>query len=57
VNGKIRSKVEVERDATRERLEEIALGDEKIRKILDGGTILKTIVVPGKLVNIAAKIP
>jgi leucyl-tRNA synthetase len=56
VNGKIRSKVEVEKDAPRETLEKLALEDEKIKRILAGGTVIKTIVVPGKLVNIAAKL-
>ncbi|MBN2185701.1 MAG: leucine--tRNA ligase [Candidatus Krumholzibacteriota bacterium] len=54
VNGKIRSKIEVEKDIEKERLEEIALEDEKIKPLLSGKEIRKIIIVPGKLVNIVA---
>ncbi len=54
INGKLRSKAEVDRDTDRERLKEIALNDEKIKKHLEGKTVKKAIVVPGKLVNIVA---
>ncbi|MGG3736501.1 leucine--tRNA ligase [Aeribacillus pallidus] len=54
VNGKVRSKMMVSRDATREQLEELALQDEKIKELIEGKTVRKVIAVPGKLVNIVA---
>jgi leucyl-tRNA synthetase len=55
VNGKIRSRMDAEKDAPKERLTELALADEKIRKFVGEGTIVKVIVVPGSLVNIVVK--
>ncbi|OOV86571.1 leucine--tRNA ligase [Oceanospirillum linum] len=54
VNGKVRSKIDVAADASKESVEAIAKSDEKVVKFLDGLTIRKVIVVPGKLVNIVA---
>lgn len=54
VMGKVRSKMTVPRDISKEELEEKALADEKVKKWIDGKTIRKIIVVPGKLVNIVA---
>ncbi|MFD4369266.1 leucine--tRNA ligase [Rhodococcus sp. NPDC058521] len=52
VNGKVRSRVTAPADASREDVEKIALADEKIVALLDGGTPRKVIVVPGKMINI-----
>ncbi|WP_159926701.1 leucine--tRNA ligase [Rhodococcus sp. WAY2] len=52
VNGKVRSRVTVAADASREEIEKIALADEKIVALLDGKDPRKVIVVPGKMVNI-----
>ena len=52
--GKVRSKVSVPVDATKEELEKIALADEKINEWIEGKTVRKVIAVPGKLVNIVA---
>ena len=54
VMGKVRSKVSVPVDATKEELEKIALADEKINEWIEGKTVRKVIAVPGKLVNIVA---
>ena len=54
VNGKLRDKLVVSKDATREEIEAAALGTEKVRESISGKTIKKIIVVPGKLVNIVA---
>jgi len=54
VNGKVRSKIEVAADAPKDAVEEVAKADEKVAKFLDGVTVRKVIVVPGKLVNIVA---
>ena len=52
VNGKLRSKIEVSRDITRDELEKLALEDEIIQRFVSEGSVRKVIVVPGKLVNI-----
>src|SRR5699024_902847 len=54
VMGRVRSKVMVSKDMPKEELEALALADEKIQKWIDGKTVRKVIVVPGKLVNIVA---
>ncbi|MEK9199178.1 leucine--tRNA ligase [Ureibacillus sp. FSL E2-3493] len=55
VNGKLRSKVKVAKDVSKEQLEEIAKVDEKVKEFTDGKQIVKVIAVPGKLVNIVVK--
>src|SRR5690625_1821436 len=54
VMGKVRSKLQVAKDISKEELETMALAEEKIQPWLEGKTIRKVIVVPGKLVNIVA---
>jgi len=54
VNGKLRSKLDVAADISKEDMESTALNDENIQKFTDSLTIRKVIVVPGKLVNIVA---
>jgi leucyl-tRNA synthetase len=55
VNGKVRDRCEVERDLEETTLKDKAYALEKVKKHLEGRTILKTIVVPNKLVNIVCK--
>ncbi len=52
VNGKLRSKIEVAKDESKDKLEALALADETVRKFTADGTVRKVIVVPGKLINI-----
>jgi leucyl-tRNA synthetase len=52
INGKVRGKVRVTPDVTKENLEAAALADERIRSLIAGKQIRKVIVVPGKMVNI-----
>lgn len=54
VNGKLRDKLEAPRDISREKLEKLALASAKVKTFLDGVTVRKVIVVPGRLVNIVA---
>ena len=54
VNGKVRAKVEVDRDASKEQLEEVAMNNERIQEEIEGKTVRKVIAVPGRLVNIVA---
>ena len=52
VNGKLRSELEVSKDASKAELEALALADDTVKKFTAEGEIRKVIVVPGKLVNI-----
>ena len=54
VNGKMRGKVSVAADSSKEECETIALANENVCKFTDGKTVRKVIVVPNKLVNIVA---
>ncbi len=55
VNGKLRERVLVSAQASKEELEEIALNRGKIKEIIEGKNIVKVIVVPKKLVNIVVR--
>ena len=55
VNGKLRGRIVVSADATEAMVVELALADEKVRAAIAGKQIVKTIYVPGKLVNIVVK--
>ena len=52
VNGKVRSKIEVPRDISEDKLKELVSKDEKLIPWLDGKTPKKIIIIPQKLVNI-----
>jgi leucyl-tRNA synthetase len=55
VNGKLRDRVHAPADASREEQERLARESAKVAAQLDGGEIVKTVVVPGKLVNFVVK--
>jgi leucyl-tRNA synthetase len=55
VNGKVRDRLSVAPDTPREELERLALESPKVQAQLDGQAIVKTVVVPGKLVNVVAR--
>ncbi|EGA90705.1 leucyl-tRNA synthetase [Planococcus donghaensis MPA1U2] len=52
VNGKVKTKLAIAKDSTKEELEVAALADDNVQKATDGKQIRKVIVIPGKLVNI-----
>jgi leucyl-tRNA synthetase len=52
VNGKLRSKFNVNADADEDAIKEKALADERVQRFIEGRTIKKVIVVKKKLVNI-----
>jgi leucyl-tRNA synthetase len=54
VNGKVREKLLLPAGLDNDTLQATALDCEKVRADLEGKTIRKVIVVPGKLVNIVA---
>ncbi len=55
VNGKLKGKVEVSKDDNNDIVIEKVLKDEKVKASIDGLNVVKTIVVPKKLVNIVVK--
>ena len=55
VNGKVRSKFQIERDAPAEEVKLRALGLERIRQFVGGVEPLKVILIPNRLVNIVVK--
>lgn len=55
VAGKVRAKIVVAKDASKEDIEKIALADEKVQEYMAGKSLVKVIVIPGKLVNIVVK--
>lgn len=52
VMGKVRAKLTMSKDASKEEMEQLAL--EAIKDQIEGKTVRKVIVVPGKLVNVVA---
>ncbi len=52
INGKVKAKLVVAKDATREEMEEAARADAKVQAALAEKTVRKVVAVPGKLVNI-----
>ena len=55
VNGKVRSLVKVSKNASKDDILAIVKADDKIAAAIDGKTIVKEIVVPGKIINIVIK--
>ena len=54
VNGKVRGKIQVAADASKDEVEKLALEDANVQRFTEGATVRKIIVVPGRLVNIVA---
>ena len=55
VNGKLRGTVTVPAAATEEEIKNAATAEENVKKYLEGKEVIKTIFVPGKLMNIVIK--
>jgi leucyl-tRNA synthetase len=54
VNGKVRAKMSVSVDASKESIEQLALAQDNVQRFIADATVRKIIVVPGRLVNIVA---
>ncbi len=52
VNGKLRGKLDIPADASREEVETLALNEPNVLRYLEGVTVRKVVVIPGKLVNV-----
>ena len=55
INGKVRSVVMIAKDADKDSILAVVKADEKVAAAIDGKTIVKEIVVPGKIINIVVK--
>ena len=55
VMGKLRGRINVAADASREDIEAAALEEPNVAAHIEGKTVAKIIVVPGKMVNVVAK--
>ena len=54
VNGKVRGKIQVAVDESKKEIEQLALSESNVQRFIEGNTVRKVIVVPGRLVNIVA---
>ena len=55
INGKVKDKIEVDSEISKDDMEKQALNSDKIKELISDKTIIKVIVVPKKLVNIVVK--
>lgn len=55
INGKVRAKLNVEKDMAEEEIEALVLADAKVMTWIEGKEIVKKIFVPNKLVNLVVK--
>ncbi|MDY2738061.1 leucine--tRNA ligase [Intestinibacter sp.] len=55
VNGKVRAKLSIDADMSKEDMEKAALENEKVKASIEGKNIVKVVAVPKKLVNIVVK--
>ncbi|MFT5331327.1 MAG: leucyl-tRNA synthetase [Porticoccaceae bacterium] len=54
VNGKVRGKIDVSANISKQEIEDIALKDDNVLRFIEGFVIRKIIIVPGRLINIVA---
>jgi leucyl-tRNA synthetase len=55
INGKVKEKLNVSNNLSREDLEKEALSNDKVKALVEGKNVVKVIAVPNKLVNIVVK--
>jgi leucyl-tRNA synthetase len=55
INGKVRGRITVPREATEEAVREAALGEARVAELLKGKEIVKAVVVPGRLVSVVIR--
>ena len=55
VNGKVRGKIEVDQDTSKEEMESLAYSIENVKNHIEGKEIVKVVIIPKKLVNIVVK--
>ena len=55
INGKIKEKMNIAGDLSREEMQKVAMEDEKVKALTEGKNVVKVIAVPNKLINIVVK--
>lgn len=55
VNGKVRGKITVDADIDDKSVEEMALNQDNVKNFIEGKTVVKVIVIKGRIVNIVVK--
>lgn len=55
VNGKVRGKIEIDTNTSKEEMEKLALEIDNVKKFIDGKEIVKIITIQAKIVNIVVK--
>jgi len=55
INGKVRDKIDVDANISKQDLKEKVFKQDKVKKYTEGKEIIKTIVIPKKLVNVVVK--
>lgn len=55
VNGKLRAKISMDANISKEDMEKVALENDKVKAAIEGKNIVKVIAVPKKLINIVVK--
>ncbi|MDN8577427.1 leucine--tRNA ligase [Corynebacterium sanguinis] len=55
INGKVKARVDVPTDADKDTIEAAALADTRVSQLVAGKNVVKTIVVPGRMVNLVVK--
>jgi len=55
VNSKMKAKINVSSDATDDEIKDVALSNESVKKAIGNGSVVKVIIVKGRLVNLIIK--
>lgn len=55
INGKIKEKMNIAGDLSREEMQQVAMENEKVKALTEGKNVVKVIAVPNKLINIVVK--
>lgn len=55
INGKVKARIDVPTDASKEDTEAVALADARVKELTEGKNVVKVIVVPGRMVNLVVK--
>ena len=55
INGKVKARIDVATDASKDDLEAAALADDRVTELVAGKTVVKVIAIPGRMVNLVVK--
>ncbi|MDN8605956.1 leucine--tRNA ligase [Corynebacterium ureicelerivorans] len=55
INGKVKARIDVAADASKDDLEAAALADERVAALVAGKNVVKVIAIPGRMVNLVMK--